>query len=146
VILVGNTDIKKGITKTRFAAPPDVPVSSITVNLPVGPHSALAAFGNFCKTKLVMPTTIEGQNKKAVKQNTAIKVNGCGVQIVGQKVIGKTGYLTIKTFNAGRISASGNGVQTVVKHLKGAVNATSLKFHVSSGKRKVRVGFFPKNR
>jgi hypothetical protein len=145
VILVGNTKITKGITTTHFAAPPDVPVSSITVNLPTGPKSALAAFGNFCKKTLKMPTTIEAQNGKVFKQTTTIKVNGCGVQIVGQKVIGHTGYLTIKTFNAGRISASGNGVQTVVKHLGGAVNATSLKFHVSSGNRKVRVGFFPKN-
>ena len=39
VILVGNTDIKKGITTTNFATTPDVPVSSITVNLPIGSHS-----------------------------------------------------------------------------------------------------------
>ena len=48
VILVGNTNIKNGITTTNFASTPDVPVSSITVNLPIGPHSALAANGNVC--------------------------------------------------------------------------------------------------
>src|SRR5204863_813756 len=36
VILEGNTDIKKGITTSNFAATPDVPVSGITVNLPDG--------------------------------------------------------------------------------------------------------------
>src|SRR2546422_4512573 len=37
--LVGNTDIKGGVTTTTFAADPDVPVSSVTVKLPTGPHS-----------------------------------------------------------------------------------------------------------
>jgi hypothetical protein len=146
VILVGNTDIKKGITRTHFAAPPDVPVSSITVNLPVGPHSALAAFGNLCRSKLIMPTTIEGQNKKVVKQNTVIRVNGCGVQIVGHKVIGHRAFLTIKTPGAGRISAKGNGVSTVFNHVRGAVNAFGLRFNVSSGTHRVRIGFLPRNR
>ena len=41
VIVEGKTNIKKGITTTNFASTPDVPVSSITVNLPLGPHSAL---------------------------------------------------------------------------------------------------------
>src|SRR5262249_32709179 len=58
VILVGNTNIKGGITTSSFASIPDVPVSSFTLDLPTGPHSALAAFGDFCKTKLAMPTTL----------------------------------------------------------------------------------------
>ena len=104
VIVVGNTDIKKGITTTNFATTPDVPVSSVTVNLPTGPHSALAANGDLCARPLVMPTTITGQNGKQVKQNTKIAVTGCGVRIVGHKVVGNTAFLTVKTFAAGRIS------------------------------------------
>jgi hypothetical protein len=146
VILVGNTDIKKGITKTHFAAPPDVPVSSITVNLPVGPHSALAAYGNFCKVPLVMPTTIEGQNGKIVKQNTKIRVNGCGVQVIGRKVVGHTLYLTVRTFAAGRVSVSGGGRGIVYRHYRGAVGRVSIKVSLRSGRRKIRVGFLPKNR
>ena len=69
-ILIGNTDIKNGITTTTFASTPDVPVSSITVNLPLGAHSALAANGNLCANPLVMPTTMTGQNGIVVKQNT----------------------------------------------------------------------------
>jgi hypothetical protein len=151
VILVGNTDIKKGITTTNFASTPDVPVSSITVNLPVGAHSALAAHGNLCRIPLAMPTTITGQSGKVVKQKTKIRVSGCGVQIVGHKVIGRTAYLTIKTFAAGRISGKGPGVATVSRRLRGAVNATTLKVPLrrgANGPRKVRlrVGFLPKNR
>ena len=116
VILEGKTHIKNGITTTNFESTPDVPVSSITVNLPLGPHSALATerlTTNLCTAKLVMPTTITGQNGKQVKQNTIIAPTGCGVQIVGHKVVGNTAYLTVKTYAAGRISGSGKGLSTV---------------------------------
>src|SRR4029077_8905876 len=93
-ILVGNTNIRKSITTTNFAATPDVPVSSITVNLPIGPHSALAANGDLCASSLLMPTTITAQNGAQIKQNTKIAAKGCGVRIVGHKVIGNTAYLT----------------------------------------------------
>ncbi len=62
VILVGHTKITKGITTTNFFETPDVPVSSITVNLPVGAHSAVTNFGELCAQPLVMPTTITGWN------------------------------------------------------------------------------------
>jgi len=77
VILVGNTNIARGITTSNFASVPDVPVSSFEVKLPTGPYSALAAFGNLCKQKLTMPTTITAQNGKVIKQNTKISVSGC---------------------------------------------------------------------
>jgi hypothetical protein len=151
VILVGNTNIKNGITTTTFASTPDVPVSSITVNLPIGEHSALAAFGNVCTTPLIMPTTITGQNGVVVKQNTKIKAAGCGVQIVGHKVIGNTAYLTVSTPAAGRISGSGSGLGTVYRYLGGATKATTLKVPLRRGGRRpfqvrVRVGFLPKQR
>jgi hypothetical protein len=151
VVLVGNTDIKKGVTTTNFAATPDVPVSSITVNLPVGPHSALATFRNLCTTPLLMPTVITGQNGKVIKQKTKITVSGCGVQIVGHKVIGNAAYITVKTFAAGRITGSGSGLAKVTRNLRGAVNATRLKVPLARGahrpkKVRLRVGFLPKNR
>lgn len=77
VILVGNTNITRGITTSNFASIPDVPVSSFEVKLPTGLYSALAAFGNLCKQKLTMPTTITAQNGKVIKQNTKISVSGC---------------------------------------------------------------------
>ena len=152
VILVGNTDIKKGITTTTFANTPDVPVTSITVNLPLGPHSALAAFGDICTAPLVMPTTMIAQNGKETKQNTKISTTGCGVRIVGHKVVGNTAYLTVRTFAAGRISASGANVSRVSRSLKGATKAATLKVPLSGRGRssrrplkvKLRVGFVPK--
>jgi hypothetical protein len=154
VILVGNTNIKNGITTTNFAAPPDVPVSSITVNLPVGAHSALTANGNLCANKLVMPTTIVGQNGTTFKQNTTIKVNNCPVRIAGSKVIGNTAYLSVQTYSPGRISGKGNDLATVFRTLKNPQKSASLQVSLSRAGRnrgrpfstKVRVGFVPKKK
>jgi len=75
--LVGHTDIKHGITISTFNSVPDAPISRFDLVLPEGPHSALAAFGNLCKTKLNMPTAITGQNGAVIKQTTRIAVAGC---------------------------------------------------------------------
>ncbi len=78
VDLVGETFIsKKGITSSTFTNIPDVPVSSFELFLPQGKGSALAANGNLCKSKLVMPTLFVGQDGAQLKQNTPIKVTGC---------------------------------------------------------------------
>jgi hypothetical protein len=75
--LVGHTQIKKGITYSRFEEIPDNPISSFETSLPEGPHSALAANGNLCKQNLVMPTTLIAQNGAEVVQQTKISVTGC---------------------------------------------------------------------
>jgi hypothetical protein len=75
--LDGNTDIKHGITSSTFNSVPDAPISTFDLVLPQGPHSALAANGNLCKTALSMPTTITGQNGARVTQSTRIAVAGC---------------------------------------------------------------------
>ncbi len=154
VIVTGKTNIKNGITTSNFATNPDVPVSSVTVLLPTGPHSALAAYGNLCGTPLYEPTTITGQNGKVVKQNTRINVKGCEVKVVGKKVIGNVAYLSIKTSAAGRISGSGSNLTTVARWLNTAQNSVGLAVPLSSSGRsqgkplkvKIRVGFYPKNR
>ncbi|HEX5851807.1 MAG TPA: hypothetical protein VFY36_01825 [Solirubrobacteraceae bacterium] len=151
VILVGNTDIKNGITTTTFASTPDVPVSSITLKLPMGRHSALAAFGSLCAKPLVMPTTIVGQNGVTFKQNTIVKAAGCGVKIVGHKVVGNTAYITVQTPAAGRVSGSGAHLGTVYRRLGRSYKAATVKValtrrgraHRRPFKVRLRVGFLP---
>ncbi len=78
VDLVGETFIsKKGITSSTFTNVPDVPVSSFELFLPQGRGSALAANGNLCKSRLLMPTSFIAQDGAELRQNTQIKVTGC---------------------------------------------------------------------
>ncbi len=153
-ILVGNTDIKNKITTTTFASTPDVPVTSITVSLPMGPHSALSPYGSLCTKPLIMPTTVTGQNGVTFKQNTIIKPVNCGIQVVGHKVIRNVAYITVKTPAAGRISGGGASLGTVYRYLSKAENAATIKVPLSRGGQRrgrpfhttVRIGFRPSNR
>jgi hypothetical protein len=83
VTLDGKTDIKMGVTYSRFETVPDVPISSFETTLPQGPHSILGtnlpatAKGSLCAQKLTIPTSITGQNGAVLDQNTKIAVSGC---------------------------------------------------------------------
>jgi hypothetical protein len=76
--LIGNTFISKaGITSTTFKQVPDVPVGTFELTLPQGPNSALAANGDLCKAKLVMPTAFVAQDGAVIHQETPITPTGC---------------------------------------------------------------------
>jgi hypothetical protein len=75
--LDGKTDIKKGITYSRFETVPDAPIASFETNLPQGPHSVLSANGNLCTSKLAIPTELTGQNGAQISQSTKVTVTGC---------------------------------------------------------------------
>jgi len=76
--LVGTTNISKaGITSTTFKTLPDSPFTSFELTLPEGKFSALAANGNLCTSKLVMPTEFVGQNGFKINESTKISVTGC---------------------------------------------------------------------
>jgi hypothetical protein len=81
--VVGNTDIKNGITISTFNAVPDAPIATFDLVLPEGPHSVLGANiqarakGSLCRQVLAMPTLITGQNGAVLRQTTKIAVSGC---------------------------------------------------------------------
>jgi hypothetical protein len=161
VILVGNTNIKGGVTTSTFASVPDVPVSSFVLNLPTGPSSALASIGTFCSQTLVMPTTITAQSGAQTKQNTNVAVEGCTggkgrsrIKILSHRVVRHRLVLRVQTFAAGRVSVKARNLRTVFRRASRPGKLT-IKVPLSRhGKRalgarrkikfKVRVGFLPK--
>ncbi len=84
IILDGKTDIKKGVTYSRFESSPDAPFTVFETSLPPGPHSALTVNNeeaknyNICSKKVTLPTEITGQNGAVIKQNTNVAITGCG--------------------------------------------------------------------
>ncbi len=83
IVLDGKTDIKDGITYSKFESTPDAPFTSFETVLPTGPHSAFAANVaeaknyDLCGETLTMPTVITGQNGAVIEQDTNIAVSGC---------------------------------------------------------------------
>jgi hypothetical protein len=147
VILVGNTNITKGVTTTNFASTPDVPFTGFELNLPTGPNSAVAANGNLCKQSLVMPTTITAQNGKVFKQNTKITVTNCPVTVISHAAKKGKAVVVVRAPEAGRVSGGGSKLKTTYKYPGKQKNVT-LEVPVTSSHRplavKVRVGFTPK--
>ena len=156
VILVGNTNIAKGITSSTYAAIPDVPVSSFEVRLPRGSDSVLGAVGSLCKRSLLMPTTITAQNGKIIKQSTKIAVGDCPIVILSHRVQGHEVILVVKVPAAGRVSAGGKNLLARRKRPGKARDLTVAVPLSSGGVRalansrrhrlsvKVRLGFVPK--
>jgi len=113
VDLDGETFINKaGITSTTFNTVPDVPVSTFQLTLPSGPDSVLAANGDLCAQKLVMPTTFTAQNEAKLEEKTPISVEGCKPQIrvLRHSVKGKHATVVVSAPSAGRLIADGGGV------------------------------------
>jgi hypothetical protein len=111
VILVGNTNIKNGITTSTFASIPDVPVASFSLDLPTGPNSVLSSYGNLCLHPLLMPTTITAQSGAQIKQSTRIAVSGCGVRILSHHVHGHFLVVKLRTLGAGKLKIGGKGLR-----------------------------------
>lgn len=78
VVIVGHTHIaRSSITSVTYEEIPDVPISSVAVDLPVGPSSVLAANGSLCGTSLLAPTTLIAQDGARLTRETTIAVAGC---------------------------------------------------------------------
>ncbi len=83
IVLDGKTDIKSGITYSKFESAPDAPFTRFETELPAGPYSVLTPNVpekedfSLCKASLAMPTTIIAQDGAVIEQDTNIAVSGC---------------------------------------------------------------------
>ena len=119
IVLDGVTDIKKGITYSRFQTVPDAPISSFETSLPEGPHSVFAsnlpanADGSFCGQNLVIPMMIEGQNGARIDRTTRVSIAGCKgtIEVVKKRRSGGAVVLTLRSTLAGTLMVSGRGLQ-----------------------------------
>ena len=99
LVLDGKTDIKNGITYSRFESAPDAPFTSFQTELPSGPHSVLTVNVpekedySLCKTSLAMPTEITGQNGVVINQSTKIALTGCAGMLSGKAKLTKAQLL-----------------------------------------------------
>jgi hypothetical protein len=79
--ITGHTQIKKGITYSRFETVPDAPVSSFDLTLPQGPHSALT-------------TDVPGRNLCATTKTVLV------TKRITRHVNGHTKHVTVKAKKA----------------------------------------------
>ncbi|HEV3093942.1 MAG TPA: hypothetical protein VGY30_05445 [Solirubrobacteraceae bacterium] len=76
--LTGRTAIERdGATAIAFDALPDMPLRGVELQLPRGPHSALAATGQLCAGSLRMPVELAAQNGILLHRTARIAVRGC---------------------------------------------------------------------
>jgi hypothetical protein len=146
--LVGSTFISKaGITSTTFKTVPDAPFSTFVLTLPEGPYSALAANGNLCASKLVMPTAFVAQNGAEIHESTRIEVEGCSgsLAVMSSKVKKRTLTLSVYAPAAGKVTVSGKGLSSGSKAYSGreALSFTLKQKKAGRLKTKIKLTFTP---
>jgi hypothetical protein len=82
IVVDGKTDIKNGVTYSRFESTPDAPFTKFVTELPAGPHSIFtdnteeAPSYNLCGKNIVAPTEITAQDGAVITQQTKVAVEG----------------------------------------------------------------------
>jgi hypothetical protein len=114
LIVDGKTQIKKGITYSHFETIPDAPISSFEFKSPQGELALFTANGDLCDQKLVIPTTMTGQNGAVLTQNTPVEVEGCSssLAVVSSNVKKKTLTVSVYAPGAGKVTAGGKGISS----------------------------------
>jgi hypothetical protein len=77
IVLLGSTTVEKsGLARIDFDALPDIPIESLELYLPQGPHSLLGANSSLCaltKTLVVKHTELEHVNGRAVPRTFEVR-------------------------------------------------------------------------
>lgn len=144
LVLDGQTDIKNGITYSKFETAPDNPFTTFEAIFPAGPHSALATFvpekenHNLCRQPAIhIPTQITAQNNAQITQSTIVQLSGCptGIELVRHSL--KHNVLTIVVYapTAGKLQARGQNLHSQSSTTHGRETVT-LKLHITKHHKK----------
>ena len=147
LVLDGHTQIKNGVTYSRFETVPDAPFTSFEFNAPEGPYSIFGANANLCQTEVHMPTTLVAQNGAVINQSTLVEPEGCPntLTILSHKVKKRTITLRVAVPAAGKLTVSGKGLTKVSKTSKGR-GVLTLTFKAKGAKKlktKIKLKFAP---
>jgi hypothetical protein len=85
VIVTGHTDIKKGITYSKFESFPDAPFASAELRLPEKPLALLGAIESLCKP--TKSATVATKVKKRVHGRTVTVTNKTTKQVAEQLIM-----------------------------------------------------------
>ena len=111
IVLDGKTDIKAGITYSKFETVPDAPISSFQTTLPEGPHSVLTTerpgSTNLCATTTTKTVTV--------------------TERVTKRVHGRRRRVTVKVKKTVTVSAPALAMPTTITAQNGAVVTQSTK-------------------
>ncbi len=147
LILDGHTDIKKGVTYSRFETVPDAPVSSFEFKAPEGRYSIFGAFGNLCQKQINAPTRITAQNGAVFSQETPVEVENCPntLSVLSHRVRGRSLTLTVAVPGAGTLIATGKGLSkaTRASHGRGTLTLTLKATRRGRVNTKVKLSFAP---
>lgn len=149
LILDGHTQIKNGITYSRFESVPDAPFTSFEFNAPEGPFSIFTANANLCDVTVHMPTKIVAQSGTVLEQETLVTPEGCPntITILSHTLNKRTRTLTLKAVapSAGRLTATGKGIKTTTStsNARGTLTLTIHPTKNGNFKTKIKLSFTP---
>jgi hypothetical protein len=147
LIIDGHTDIKKGITYSRFETVPDAPVTSFEFNASEGPYSIFGALGDLCQKEINAPTKITAQNGAVFTQETPVNVENCPnkLSVISHNVNGRSLTLTVAVPSAGTLTATGKALSKASKtaHRRGTVTLTLKTTRRGKVNTKVKLNFAP---
>ncbi len=170
--LVGSVALSsKGLVTSTFGSAaagwlPDVPISSLDIDLPEGPHSLLTTSSVLCPGPLALQTVLLAQNGAQISRTTNVSVVACPLaaavkvapelQILGHSYASGRLRLKVRIAAAGRVSVTGAGLRTTRKTFSRAgtytlsVPLTGASLAQARRHRKVkltvRAGFIPSKR